>query len=565
MKKILSLCLIAFALFVYAPKVQAADALTYNLRLGMKNDSQVRIMQNIFITHGYLTGTTATGNFGPMTFTAVKRYQLENNINPTGFVGPITRASLNTLYSSMGFLSYPVGCTSTAGFSTVTGLSCAVSSTTSSVTLQPVVASNISSTGATISGSYTTPTATYTTVWFEYAFSQQALLNGQGTKVGQIVLYGTNNNFSVNLSNLIFSTTYYVRAGIKDQSQVTTYGSIISFTTMAYGHQQNYGQQNQVLSPYQPVAVTSSAVDVSLNSATLWGSYDSKGSPTTIYFEYWSQGGGIQQTSQISVGSSISTTQASVVNLSPATSYSFRLVASNQYGVTYGNTQTFVTQQGNTYVYVNTTPTIATGTPTNVSTTSATFTSAYNSSTSGVSPFFMYGLTSTSLNQLTSVGGSVSGSGTYTTSVTNLTPSTVYFVKGCIVYGGSTICDNSYATFTTSAIPVVPLNVTTGSATIISGSSATLHGTFTAPGGTTATHFEYKPALLFGSYTSTNTINQTGTSGSMSVTVTGLNQGMTYVFRAVVSNGNTTLYGTDVQFVPQPVMDNNNNNNNYSG
>lgn len=37
-----------------------------------------------------------TGWFGPVTFTAVLRYQLAHNILATGFVGPLTRASLNT-------------------------------------------------------------------------------------------------------------------------------------------------------------------------------------------------------------------------------------------------------------------------------------------------------------------------------------------------------------------------------------------------------------------------------------------------------------------------------------
>jgi peptidoglycan hydrolase-like protein with peptidoglycan-binding domain len=37
-----------------------------------------------------------TGYFGTITFAAVVKYQGANNITPTGFVGPITRAKLNS-------------------------------------------------------------------------------------------------------------------------------------------------------------------------------------------------------------------------------------------------------------------------------------------------------------------------------------------------------------------------------------------------------------------------------------------------------------------------------------
>ncbi len=54
---------------------------------------QVVALQTILIQKGYLTGS-ATGYFGVLTLKAVKDFQRANNITPTGFVGPLTRATL---------------------------------------------------------------------------------------------------------------------------------------------------------------------------------------------------------------------------------------------------------------------------------------------------------------------------------------------------------------------------------------------------------------------------------------------------------------------------------------
>lgn len=54
---------------------------------------QVTLLQNALIERGYLSGS-ATGFFGVLTLKAVKDFQRANNITPTGFVGPLTRAAL---------------------------------------------------------------------------------------------------------------------------------------------------------------------------------------------------------------------------------------------------------------------------------------------------------------------------------------------------------------------------------------------------------------------------------------------------------------------------------------
>ncbi len=81
------------------------------------------------------TGAGSPGNettyFGTLTKAAVSNFQANNAISPTaGFVGPITRAKLNEILTTGTTTpttptGLPAGCTSTAGYSPTTGVSCA--------------------------------------------------------------------------------------------------------------------------------------------------------------------------------------------------------------------------------------------------------------------------------------------------------------------------------------------------------------------------------------------------------------------------------------------------------
>jgi hypothetical protein len=71
--------------------VQITRNLSYKSR-----GEQVITLQTILIQQGYLTGSP-TGYFGILTFKAVKDFQRAHNINPTGLVGPFTRAMLSKL------------------------------------------------------------------------------------------------------------------------------------------------------------------------------------------------------------------------------------------------------------------------------------------------------------------------------------------------------------------------------------------------------------------------------------------------------------------------------------
>jgi peptidoglycan hydrolase-like protein with peptidoglycan-binding domain len=53
-------------------------------------------LQSFLQSHGYLS-SEPTGYFGDATFTAVKSFQIANDIEPTGYVGAITRAKIKEI------------------------------------------------------------------------------------------------------------------------------------------------------------------------------------------------------------------------------------------------------------------------------------------------------------------------------------------------------------------------------------------------------------------------------------------------------------------------------------
>ncbi|HRH24776.1 MAG TPA: peptidoglycan-binding domain-containing protein, partial [Candidatus Paceibacterota bacterium] len=78
----------------FGQTVQNCLDLSVNLKQGQKdavNKTDITSLQNFLKNAGYLN-VNATGFFGVQTLRAVKAFQKANNINPTGLVGPLTRA-----------------------------------------------------------------------------------------------------------------------------------------------------------------------------------------------------------------------------------------------------------------------------------------------------------------------------------------------------------------------------------------------------------------------------------------------------------------------------------------
>lgn len=129
-----------FAFFAFAgtasaalnlPTMQCSYSFSSNMGLGARSTSVMDLQKVLNMypeTQVSLTGAGSPGNetsyYGPATLAAVKKFQAINQVSPTsGYTGPLTRAVLNQVCSGTG-VSLPVGCTTTSGFSPVTGVAC---------------------------------------------------------------------------------------------------------------------------------------------------------------------------------------------------------------------------------------------------------------------------------------------------------------------------------------------------------------------------------------------------------------------------------------------------------
>lgn len=88
MKKIIiAIILLLAPVFTYA-------SIDQNLYYGLRNNEEVKELQQYLVDNGFLSGQ-ATGNFFSLTLSAVKKYQKSIKLNGTGYVGVLTRQTIN--------------------------------------------------------------------------------------------------------------------------------------------------------------------------------------------------------------------------------------------------------------------------------------------------------------------------------------------------------------------------------------------------------------------------------------------------------------------------------------
>jgi peptidoglycan LD-endopeptidase LytH len=95
----------------------AASSIVRTLRLGSRGDDVKALQQSL--------GITVDGSFGPKTKAAVIAFQLSHNLTPDGVFGPASRAVLlgGSVVSGTNPI-YPAGCTSSVGYSPLSGIKC---------------------------------------------------------------------------------------------------------------------------------------------------------------------------------------------------------------------------------------------------------------------------------------------------------------------------------------------------------------------------------------------------------------------------------------------------------
>ena len=169
------------------------------------------------------------------------------------------------------------------------------------------------------------PNGAVTTYYFEYGTSSSYGSETEKTNTGSDA---NSIPVTIGLTGLNSNTTYYCRIVVTN-SAGTIKGGQKSFTTSAVA----------------PTVLTTAATLVTSTSATLNGAVNSNGKATTYYFEYGTDTGYGSATSSSNAGSGTTavSVKAPISGLTSATTYNYRLLATNLDGTSYGDDKTLST------------------------------------------------------------------------------------------------------------------------------------------------------------------------------------------------------------------------------
>jgi DNA-binding beta-propeller fold protein YncE len=310
----------------------------------------------------------------------------------------------------------------------------------------------------------------------------------------------------------------------------------------------NTGANNLALFTPLPVAKVSTGgvENPSSESGTLTGHVDpGTGTVSACYFQYGtdtSYGLGIQPCSPGTPLSAPSDVTADVSGLTPFATYHYRLVAIRADGKgfpSYGRDQTFTPAP-------MLPPSVDATSSSDETPTTVTLHAQINPNLSPTLYRFQYG-TQTSYGYQTPPSESIGADGVdhpISSTLSGLEPATNYHFRVVAVnFNGPTSGPDQ--TFTTPGLPTV----STGSATQVTDSSATLNASIQAGFRATTYHFEYGRTDAYGSSTSeSGLIGSDNAVRPVSADISGLAPDTAYHFRIVATNEIGTAAGPDQTF-----------------
>ena len=335
-----------------------------------------------------------------------------------------------------------------------------------------------------------------------------------------------NSLISATVTGLTRGTTYYVRAYAKinisgEYNQPITYGNEVSFMVPDY-----------------PTVMTGNVSDITAISATCSGNVTSDGGATVTARGICLSHGQAFEENHIQAGNDTGSFTSNLTNLSPNTTYYVKAYATNSAGTRYGEERSFTTAPPST-------PTVTTDVVTNVSETMAIC--GGNVTNDGGDTVNSRGVCwSTVQNPTTSDNFTFDGSGTgsFSSYITGLTPGTTYYVRAYATNSIGTQYGEQRSFMTSTSIPTVTTDVITN----ITDTSATCGGNVIFDGGATVTA---RGACW--SVVSNPTLNDSHTvdgsgMGSFTSNIIGLTAGITYYVRTYATNSMGTAYGEEKIF-----------------
>jgi hypothetical protein len=349
----------------------------------------------------------------------------------------------------------------------------------------------------------------------------------------KVVDGGISGTFSSTMTNLSPGTTYYVRA-YSINSFGVGYGTQVSFTTLG---------QSSI-----PTVTTTAPSAITLTTATSGGNVTNENNASvTSRGVVWSTSPDptISLTTKTNNGIGAGSFTSSLTNLSPGTTYYIRAYATNSIGTGYGSVLTFTTTSSEPIVS-------STSNVTSITQTSAVSGGSITSD-NGSSITNRGVVWSTSQNPTISLSTKTSdgtGIGQFSSTITGLTPSTLYYVRAFATNAIGTSYGPQVSFTSQSATTLATVNTTT--ATSITRNTATAGGQVVSDGGTQVT----VRGVVWGTSVNPTVVLTTKTSdgtgvGTFTSTITGLSPSTLYYYRAYATNSNGTSYGSQLSFTSQ--------------
>jgi hypothetical protein len=480
--------------------------------------------------------TTAFFEYGVnvnVSVTSTAAQSMGSGTSPLSFAEPATGLTCGTTYTYYATAGNSAGA-SAGQWQTFSTLSC---QTSSAPTVSSESADGITQTSAVLHA-WVNPNGLQTTANFQYGTSPASATATPPQSIGYLAGL-VQINWAI--GGLSCGTTYSYNATAANSAGPAS-GPWQTFTTASCP------------TSSAPTVTSEGIQEITGNSAVLFATVSPNGLPTTAYFQYgMNPTVSVNGTPPQSIPSSVSSAPiaAPISSLDCNTSYTFYAIGSSTAGATPGTFHTFRTSPCDALA-----PFVTSESVDSITQRSAGLHGAAIPNGLDTYVYFVYGM-----NQSTSLGYAPAsnlyiGNGTdavpFATAAIYLSCGTTYFYYAVAFNAGSATGGNVQS-FTTSPCDLPPPQIITGGVDGITQYAVSLHGVVNPYGSDTGAWFEYGPDPNYDHASWYLAVGH----GTAPLTYTSLIRdplqcGTLYHYRAVASNGSTTVYGQDMTFTTAP-------------